>query len=204
VRVYVGIDLSGTERRPTAVCVARVGVSLEFHSVLTDEELVDLVLRSAPEAVAIDAPLTSPRSGRGLRRCDLEVRRLGVPILPPTMGPMRLLTERGSRIASALREKGLRVIEVYPRGAQRMMGLIGRGRRPDKKVADLVASRLGLRVERSLTVDEVDAMTCALIAYLHDIGLTVELGNPEEGTIVMPSTEAFASGVGKPSFRTST
>jgi len=40
-------------------------------------------------------------------------------------------------------------------------------------------------------VDEIDALTCALVAFLHDVNKTVELGDPEEGTIVMPSPEAM-------------
>jgi hypothetical protein len=34
-------------------------------------------------------------------------------------------------------------------------------------------------------------LTCALVAFLHDVNKTVELGDPEEGTIAMPSPEAL-------------
>ncbi len=190
-RVYAGVDLTATTRRETAVCVVTSGVSAEFFRVRTDFDLLDVLGRASPRVVAIDAPLSFPPAGRGLRRCDAEVRRLGVPILPPAMGPMRLLSERGSRIAGLLRERGMRVIEVYPRGVQRMLGLIGRGERPTEGVARRIASLLGVKVSGGLDVDEVDALTCVLVAFLHDAGRTDELGDPEEGTIVMPSAEVL-------------
>jgi predicted nuclease with RNAse H fold len=189
--VYAGVDLSATAKRETAVCVVRVGTSAEFFQVRTDVELLELLARASPRFVAIDAPLTLPSTGRGLRRCDAEVSRMGVPILPPAMGPMRMLSERGARVAGLLRERGVRVIEVYPRGVQRTLGLIGRGERPSSVVAQRIASLLGVRVAEELSVDEIDALTCALVAFLHDVNKTVELGDPEEGTIVMPSAEAM-------------
>jgi predicted nuclease with RNAse H fold len=189
--VYAGVDLSATAKRETAVCVVRVGTSVEFFQVRTDVELLEVLARASPRLVAIDAPLTLPSTGKGLRLCDAEVRRMGVPILPPAMGPMRMLSERGARFAGLLRERGMRVIEVYPRGAQRTLGLIGRGERPSSVVAQRIASLLGVRVAEGLGVDEIDALTCALVAFLHDVNKTVELGDPEEGTIVMPSPEAM-------------
>jgi predicted RNase H-like nuclease len=48
-----------------------------------------------------------------------------------------------------------------------------------------------VRVAEGLGVDEIDALTCALVAFLHDVNKTVELGDPKEGTIVMPSPEAM-------------
>ncbi len=189
--VYAGVDLSATAKRETAVCVVRVGTSAEFFQVRTDDELLEVLTRASPRFVAIDAPLTLPSTGRGLRRCDAEVRRTGVPILPPAMGPMRMLSERGARVAGLLRERGMRVIEVYPRGVQRTLGLIGRGERPSSVVAQRIASLLGVGVAEELSVDEIDALTCALVAFLHDVNKTVELGDPEEGTIVMPSPEAM-------------
>ncbi len=189
--VYVGVDLSATAKRETAVCVVEVGTSAEFFQVRTDLELLDVLERVSPRFVAIDAPLTLPSTGKGLRRCDAEVRRMGISILPPAMGPMRMLSERGARVAGLLREKGMRVIEVYPRGVQRTLGLIGRGERPSSVVAQRIASLLGVRVAEELSVDEIDALTCALVAFLHDVNKAVELGDPEEGTIVMPSPEAL-------------
>jgi predicted nuclease with RNAse H fold len=169
----------------------RVRTSAEFFQVRTDVELLEVQARASPRLVAIDAPLTLPSTGRGLRLCDAEVRRMGVPILPPAMGPMRMLSERGARVAGLLREKGMRVIEVYPRGVQRTLSLIGRGERPSSVVARRIASLLGVRVAEELSVDEIDALTCALVAFLHDVNKTVELGDPKEGTIVMPSPEAM-------------
>ena len=189
--VYAGVDLSATAKRETAVSVVKVGTSAEFFQVRTDLELLEVLARASPRLVAIDAPLTLPSTGKGLRLCDAEVRRMGVPILPPAMGPMRMLSERGARVAGLLRGKGTKVIEVYPRGVQRMLGLIGRGERPSSVVAQRIASLLGVRVAEELSVDEIDALTCALVAFLHDVNKTVELGDPEEGTIVMPSPEAL-------------
>lgn len=100
--IVAGIDLAGSPRRPTGLCVLR-NLSAESCVTFNDDEILDFVMEARPARVPIDAPLSLPngrltvhdRSGEHLRECDRELLRRGVHFFPVTLGPMRMLTERG-------------------------------------------------------------------------------------------------------------
>jgi len=159
----------------------------------------------------IDAPLSLPRgrrtiedrSGPHLRACDRELLRLKLPFFPITLGPMRMLTVRGMRLARYLARDGTAVVEGYPGGAQDLWGI------PRKKAG---VSRLqqGLRaiglggdlLRRPLTHDELDAVTIAWVGWTHLKGAGVLVGDPTEGVMLLPRTREFerrrALGSGSP------
>jgi hypothetical protein len=165
-------------------------------SVLKEDASILRAVRAArPDLVLIDAPLSLPRGrrtiddrfGPHLRECDRELRRLGVRFFPLTLGPMRMLTARGMRLATRLGKLGIPTREGYPGGAQDLLGL------PRKQlgVRTLQARlrREGLRgelQERALTHDELDAVTLGWVGYLYLRGRALEIGDPEEGTMVLP------------------
>jgi predicted nuclease with RNAse H fold len=78
--VIVGVDLAGSPRRPTGVCVLR-GVKARTRIAFTDEEILAWIAQARPDLVPIDAPLSLPagrttihdRSGPHFRECDLEL-----------------------------------------------------------------------------------------------------------------------------------
>ena len=78
-------------------------LSAESCVTFNDDEILDFVMEARPARVPIDAPLSLPngrltvhdRSGEHLRECDRELLRRGVRFFPVTLGPMRMLTERG-------------------------------------------------------------------------------------------------------------
>ncbi|NWF55900.1 MAG: DUF429 domain-containing protein [Syntrophaceae bacterium] len=192
----VGIDLAGSEKRATGFCLlernqARV---LVLH---TDEE----ILRAVHEGVrvaAIDAPLSLPRgrcclrddcscAGKAhFRACDLELRRMGIKFFPITLGPMRQLTDRGIRLKDRLAGRGIEVFETYP-GAAQDIWRIPRQKNPEGLKQALRRFKVGGNWHTpQVTKDELDALTCALVAAEYLRGKTRAIGDPEEGLMVLP------------------
>lgn len=136
-------------RRPTAVAVLEGCGLLYLAMASTDEEVAWVAQLFKPRAVAIDAPLTAPEGGRGLRDVEVELRRLGYRLLPPMMGGMKGLTMRGIRLS---REITAEVVEVHPSTSLKAMGLSRRD----------VESRYGVRQR-----DLVDAIVAALTALAY-------------------------------------
>ncbi len=162
----------------------------------TDAEILAAVRAAAPDVVSIDAPLSLPRGRRRLgdrtgphfRACDFALRARGIPFFPLTLGPMRMLTARGMRLKRRLESEGRRVIESYPGGAQDVLGWP----RKQAGVEDLRRALLrhGLTgdVERvDLTHDELDAATAAVVGRMYLLGDAEALGDPQEGTLVLPA-----------------
>jgi predicted nuclease with RNAse H fold len=188
----LGVDLAGVESRPTGLCLLK-GLKAETWIAWRDEEVVEAASRSRVDVVAVDAPLGLPkgrksleeRSPYHLRRCDRELLERGIKFFPVTLGSMRRLTERGMKLKERLEGEGFKVIEVYPGGAQDVLGI------PRKKAGReaLLEGLRGLGLEGpsgEASSHELDAATAALTAALYLAGLHEELGDPDEGVIVMP------------------
>jgi predicted nuclease with RNAse H fold len=190
----VGLDLAGVESRPTGLCIL-TGVEAETSIVYTDEEVLKRTVESKPRIVAIDAPLSLPagrksveqRTSVHLRECDKELLRRGIRFFPVTLGPMRKLTNRGINLRRILEEKNFKVIEVYPGGAQDVLGI-------PRKQQGLERLRAGLEsagvkgLNSRMSNHELDAITCALVGKLFLEGKSVTYGTPEQA-IVMPKGE---------------
>ena len=187
--VVVGVDLAGSERRPTGVCILR-GLKAETHVAFADEEILRWISRVGPSLVPIDAPLTLPdgrttihdRAGGHFRPCDLELRRRGIRFFPITLGPMRMLTERGMALKARIAALGCRPVECYPGAAQDLWGIPRQRRDRPGLLAGL--GKLGVKgLPEVLTGDELDAVTAALVGrwYLQGKG---ELLGGEEGILI--------------------
>ena len=189
--VVVGIDLAGSPRRPTGVCLL-CGLSAHTHVAFSDEEILNAVQQAQPDLVPIDAPLSLPkgrrtisdRAGEHFRDCDLALRRLGIRFFPVTLGPMRMLTERGLTLQAKIRAMGHRAIECYPGAAQDVWGIPRQHR--DRKGLLAGLKKLGVRgLTEAATSDELDAATAALVGRWVLSGLGEMLGG--ENGICMPS-----------------
>lgn len=190
--VIVGIDLAGSPRRPTGVCVLR-GMRAQAHLAYDDEEILRSVEQASPDLIPIDAPLSLPagrttihdRSGEHLRACDRELLRRRIRFFPITLGPMRMLTERGMALRARLEAAGFRVVECYPGAAQDLWGIP----RQRRSRAGLLGGLKGLGVRgltAAMTGDELDAVTAALVGRWFLSGRGEMLGG-EEG-ILVPAT----------------
>ena len=194
----VGIDLAGSERRPTGICVLE-GRKASVWVVHRDGEVLEAVGEDS-QVVAIDAPLSLPKgrcclrddcpcAGRAhFRACDLELRRMKIKFFPITLGPMRLLTLRGLALKGKLERRGFRVFETYPGAAQDIWG-IPRQKDPQGLKEGLKRFKLQGNWSRpGVTRDELDALTCALVARENLRRNTITIGDPEEGLMILPKT----------------
>jgi uncharacterized protein len=190
----VGLDLAGVETRPTGYC-RLLGMNAETALLYSSAEILKRTEEAKPEVVAVDAPLSLPpgrtsleqRTGEHLRASDRELLRRGIKFFPITLGPMRKLTTRGISLRKILEGKGLKVLEVYPGGAQDVWGVPRKQQGLDKLKAGLEA--LGVvGLKDGLSDHELDAVSCALVGKLFLEGKSVTYGLPDDG-IVMPQGE---------------
>ena len=189
--VVIGVDLAGSPRRATGVCILR-GLKAQTHIMFADEEILNSIQQTRPQLVTIDAPLSLPkgrktihdRSGEHFRDCDRELQKLGIRFFPITLGPMRMLTERGIALEAKIAKMGIRVLECYPGGAQDIWGIP----RQHRNITGLLNGLQELGVKgllESMTGDELDAVTAALVGRYFLADKAIMLGG-EQG-IVMPS-----------------
>jgi hypothetical protein len=192
--MIVGIDLAGSEKRPTGFCALN-GMSSKCCVLYTDKEIIENIERTKPKIVAIDAPLALPKGRKSLEeRCDIHLRKcdrqlldMKIKVFPITLGPMRMLTKRGIKLRRILERKGFKVIEVYPGAAQDIWKIPRKQEGLEKLRRGLM--KLGVKGDidkKDITGDELDAITSALVgrAYLH--GKHMAIGDPEEILMILP------------------
>lgn len=194
--VVVGIDLAGSPKRPTGIC-ALCDLKAETRIVFSDDDILDFVKEARPTLVPIDAPLSLPkgrrtvhdRTGEHLRKCDHELLRRGIRFFPVTLGPMRMLTERGLGLKQRLAAMGYQALECYPGAAQDLWRI---PRQHQDRLGLLNGLRkLGLRgLKKSATSDELDAATAALVGRWSLLGQGLMLGGTTG--ILIPATTSEA------------
>lgn len=196
----IGIDLRSGPRYPTGLAVMDPGYSLQaLRTVRSDEEIAGAISRWQPALVAIDAPLALPE-GRccadptcacaihGLmRQVDRECAAAGFRPYPTLLPSMVRLTLRGIALRKYCEARCIPVIEVFPGMAQDILGI-------PRKQAGVAALERGLRRAgvhglpraRRATHDELDAVTCALVAVRHRAGETETMGPGLPVPLVLP------------------
>jgi len=193
----LGLDLAGSPRRPTGACVLNEGLKVSCFVLYSDAEIISLAKRSRPKVIAIDAPLALPlgrhclgehcRGREHFRACDLALRHMGIKFFPITLGPMRTLTRRGIRLRKHFEQLGFGVFETYPGAAQDLLGINRKQYGLEPLQQSLI--KLGCRGDiqkRPLTGDELDAISCALVARDYQKGDYLAIGNPAEIMMVLP------------------
>ncbi|MEM2929080.1 MAG: DUF429 domain-containing protein [Nitrososphaerota archaeon] len=189
----IGIDLAGTENRPTGFCIMDDKMNVITKILYKDREIIRNILEENPKIIAIDAPLSLPKGRRSLekksnihlRECDKELLRNKIKFFPITLGPMRELTKRGIKLKKILNKKGFEVIEVYPGGAQDLLKIP----RKSKSIKGLRKGleKLGIKgLSENMTDHELDAVTSAFTAKLYLEKKYIAYGNNDEGIIIMP------------------
>ena len=182
--VVVGLDLAGSPRRPTGLCILR-SLKAQTQVAYGDEEILNTIEQAKPGLVPIDAPLSLPagrtsihdRQGEHFRPCDRELQRRGIRFFPITLGPMRMLTECGLALKAKIEAMGYTPIECYPGAAQDVWQI-------PRQHRDRVGLRLGLEtlgvqgLTAEMTGDELDAVTAALTGHWFLTGRAEILGGP--------------------------
>jgi predicted nuclease with RNAse H fold len=188
----LGIDLAGSEKRKTGICILNEKMEANCFCLFKNREILDLIEKEKPDLIAIDAPLSLPRGRKSLkkkskihfRKCDRELWEFGIKFFPITLGPMRKLTERGIKLRKFL-EKKYEVIEVYP-GATQDILKIPRKQKGLKKLKKGL-EKLGIKIlKKNPNGDELDAITCAFTGLLYLKGKFVAIGDKKEGQIILP------------------
>jgi predicted nuclease with RNAse H fold len=204
----LGIDLRSGPRYPTGVATMD-GVRRLHHlaTVRSDEELFDIVERTTPRLIAIDAPLALPE-GRCCAEAACECARFGIMRevdracaaagyrpFPTLLPSMVRLTLRGIALRERLSADGYRVVEVYPGMTQDILGI-------PRKRGGLDGLRRGLKRQgvlgipraRRVSHDELDAVTCALTAWLHLEGASEVMGSGVPAPLILPDRTRVAAG----------
>ena len=190
--MILGIDLAGSEKRNTGICMMDNKLNIRTEIVHTDKEIEEIVEKIKPKIIAIDAPLSLPKGRKSIdernnihfRECDKELLKMGIKFFPITLGPMRMLTKRGIRLKKKF-EKKYKVIEVYPGGAQDILKIPRKQKGLDKLRDGL--KKLGISgLNKEMNGDELDAVTAAYVGKLYLDKKYLALGNKEEGLLIMP------------------
>ena len=189
--VVVGLDLAGVSARPTGFCILN-DLTAKTSEIYSNEDITQKTVAAQPAVIAIDAPLYLPpgrksltqREGNHLRESDRALLKMGIKVFPPTLGPMRKLTERGIQLRALFEAQGFTVIEAYPGGAQDILGIPRKKQGVDKLRAGLQA--LGIQGLDGVQSDhELDAATAAYVGKLFLEGEIDVYGDPD-ARIVLP------------------
>lgn len=192
----MGIDLAGSERRDTGLCVMDSRMRCRTTVLHTDQEVLDLTSVAMPGVVSIDAPLFLPKGRESLERhgpphfreCDKELLRMRIRFFPISLGPMRMLTARGIRLRAALEARGFEVIESFPGAIQDLLGMPRKQKGLPKLEKALREYGIGLGQRKGgFSGDELDAVTSALVGLMYRNGEYRAIGDPEEGLMILPA-----------------
>ncbi len=194
----VGIDLTASEARPSGWAFLS-GASSFTRRLRTDEEIIRETLEVSPSIVCIDSPLSLPpgtvigedgsiRSYQRIHRdSELVLRRRGVSLFWCLLPSMQQLTLRGMKIAEAMREHGLTVIESFPGAVQDILGMPRKGK-SIPGLADALAD-FGIKGEfrtQPTSHDELDAITAAIVGLFYLSGSYEALGENELDDLILP------------------
>jgi predicted nuclease with RNAse H fold len=181
----IGIDLAGKPENPTGICFLNKN-KLNFLSLFIDNEILDYVSKNSPDLILIDAPLSLPKGrcclsnkcscseiGGHFRVAEVEMRKYGR-TLPLTFRGMRMLTERGIKLAEKLK-KNYEVIESHPRTIQKILGLSS-----PQQIEKYYP------VPEGVSAHELDAALLVLNGIFYLKKHFMAFGDPEEGIIILP------------------
>lgn len=199
----VGIDLTGSEARPSGWCLLR-GSDAETDMVNGDDEIFARSIAGGPALVSIDSPLCLPfgrqrvedddpgRQQYGImRQCERALKRRGINVYPCLLPSMQRLTARGMRLAERFRAAGVPVIESYPGAAQDIMAIPRKGVGVEllrQGLADFGVR--GAFTRAPVSHDELDAITSALVGSFFLSNRYEALRGPSEGALIIPDPKA--------------
>ena len=214
----IGIDLAAkTENQTGMACILHRKVFLK--TIYSNEDIINEIINCRPSVVAIDAPLSLPQgrcclekdcscsSGGHFRKSDLEMRKFGG-VLPLTFPGMKTLTFRGIEIKKLINQiyggsekfsrdfntsksdiskiAGMDIIETHPRTSQRVFGFSENINKFFRITNELFQLNNDLK---DATVHEIDALFAAFSGLFYSQGKYLEVGNPEEGSIIVPKLD---------------
>jgi predicted nuclease with RNAse H fold len=191
--MIVGIDLAGSEKRPSGFCILDEKLNVKTSLIYTDKEILEEIRKIKPRVVAIDAPLALPKGRKSLkkkskihlRECDKKLLEMKIKFFPITLGPMRKLTERGIKLRKILEDEGIKIIETYPGAIQDILKIPRKNKGKERLMLGL--RKFGLKgLKKRMSNHELDAATCALLGKMYLEGNYIAIGDPEEILMILP------------------
>jgi len=197
--VSVGIDLSGSEERNSGFCILQENKAY-LEVLKTDDDLISKTMSVKPKVISIDSPLSLPKDRccaddscecrkYGItRECERILKKRGINVYPCLIKSMQKLTLRGIKLAKIFGEHGYEVIESYPGAAQDILGIPRK--RVNLKELETDLRNMGTKVyseRETITHDELDALTSALVGYFYLAGDYEAIGNIDEEYLIIPS-----------------
>jgi len=188
----LGIDLAGSEKKKTGLAIMDNALNCSYLTVYSDFDIIRVVKDYKPDVVVIDAPLSIPkgradiedRNGPHFRKCDIELKKMGIKFFPITLGPMRMLTKRGIKLSQDLKRLNFTVLESYPGGVQDVLHI---PRKKELKALIRSLKELGIKgCNENMNDHEADAATIAYLGILYLRDLAIPLGDPDEGLLYLP------------------
>jgi len=207
----VGIDLTGSEKKPSGWCHLVYDKAVT-RQVLSDDELIEETIRSKPDIISIDSPLSFPKGRTSafdddpkrnefgiMRICERILKRRGVNVYPALIPSMQKLTLRGIQLADRFRKLGYTVIESYPGAAQDILGIPRKRASLEYLIKGLSSFGIKGDFEKiEVSHDELDAITSAMLGYFFWCGMFEALGTDEENYLIIPQlNEKFKEWEGK-------
>ncbi len=192
--LFLGVDLAGSEKRNTGISYVENN-SIETCIVRNEKEL--FVIMQKFQFIYVDAPLTLPHGRNSLevrnehhfRECDLLLRKKGIKFFPITLGPMRMLTQRGIRLREMLSKLGKEVYEVFPGAFYDVFGVKRKDRNTIQALFKTLSGFFGLSLKvNHPSQDELDAIACLFTGFFHKLNLA-ECLTGIDGTIIIPALE---------------
>lgn len=183
-RCIIGLDLAGVSKNPSGIATLK-DKEVQASLVYNDNEILEVIEKSQPVIIAIDAPLSLPKSGFS-RSADRQMIHHGYRVLPPNFMHMRELTQRAVELNRQITQKGYRTIEVHPTSSRKALQIV-----PPKEWSTVQEAlrQIGLEGDlkaRVLATHELDAVTAALTAGLYLKNRTEQIGDEQEGYIIVP------------------
>ena len=198
----VGIDLSGSENRASGMCILQ-GRKAYLSLIKTDKEIISKAVYANPSIISIDSPLSLPK-GRCcsddscecrkygiVRECEKILKSRGINVYPSLIKSMQKLTMRGIKLYKTFKRRGYEVIESYPGAAQDILRFPRK--RIDLRELEIDLMNMGIKPfseDETITHDEIDALTSALVGYFYLADEYEALGNKEEGFLIIPRIDS--------------
>ena len=184
VECIIGLDLAGLSKNPSGIAIL-IGQTVLASLVYSDQEILETLDCFDPILLAIDAPLSEPKSGYS-RTADRQMIQKGYRVFPPNFMHMRQLTLRAVHLNRQINQKSYKTIEVHPTSSRKALQILPAKEWP---IIQCILKQIGLKGDlekRTLVSHELDAVTAALTARLYLQNQTEQIGDQQEGYITVP------------------
>lgn len=175
-----GLDLAARERKPSGLTILKIDNSvelIEIRELYGDSNILAELSKYDRLIVAIDSPLSLPVNNMSYRQVDLELRKMGYRVLPPTWRYMKELTIRAMELTKVLNNRGIVVFETHPRSSLKSSHC---------NTFEELVNAVDLSVPRDLSIHEVDSVIAAITCVFHVRGRSIVISSVDGSIVLLP------------------